>query len=273
MATESWVVGGPQIIEVDAIAALRVQVVGGRVDVVVHDDPTETGARIEVHEVDGRPLEISLSDGELRVGYSFTLGGWDGFLDTFRYFRERDSADVHIAVPRAVAVRLGTVSAEGLLFGVRNDASVSTVSGSLVTDSTSGALVANAISGEIVVRAHAGDLRLTSVAGDLTASGDLTRVHANTVGGAVTLDVTSLTSAITASTVAGDVTVRLSHGRGVDLEARSVSGRVVIDGQEHKGATVGQVKVSQPSSGGGTCYVVCSSVTGHVTVLHATEVS
>ena len=272
MATESWVVGGPQIIEVDAITALRVQVVGGRVDVVVHDDPSETGARIEVHAVDGRPLEISLSDGELRVGYSFTLGGWNGFLDTFRYFRERDSADVHIAVPRSVTVKLGTVSAEGLLFGLRDDASVSTVSGSLVTDSTAGALVANAISGEIVVRAHAGDLRLTSVSGDLTASGDLTRVHANTVGGAVTLDVTSLTSSITASTVAGDVTVRLPHDRGVDVEARSVSGRVVIDGQEHKGANIGQVKVSLPS-GGGTCYVVCSSVTGHLTVLHAAEVS
>ncbi|HUX71729.1 MAG TPA: DUF4097 family beta strand repeat-containing protein, partial [Cellulomonadaceae bacterium] len=104
------------------------------------------------------------------------------------------------------------------------------------------------------------------------ASGDLTRVHANTVGGAVTLDVTSLTSSITASTVAGDVTVRLPHGRGVDVEARSVSGRVVIDGQEHKGANIGQVKVSLPS-GGGTCYVVCSSVTGHLTVLHAAEVS
>ena len=73
------------------------------------------------------------------------------------------------------------------------------------------------------------------------------------------------------ATVAGDVTVRLPHDRGVDVEARSVSGRVVIDGQEHKGANVGQVKVSLPV-GGATCYVVCSSVTGHLTVLHAAEV-
>ena len=67
MVTESWVVAGPQIIEVEQVDSLRVQLVGGRVDVVVHDDPTETGARIEVHSVSGKPLEVSLarSDGML----------------------------------------------------------------------------------------------------------------------------------------------------------------------------------------------------------------
>ena len=69
-------------------------------DVVVHDDPTETGARIEVHSVSGKPLEVSLADGELRVGYSFTLVGWEGFVEKFRTFRDKESADVHIAVPR-----------------------------------------------------------------------------------------------------------------------------------------------------------------------------
>ena len=51
MAEESWVVSGPQVIEVDEVRSLRVQLVGGRVDVVTHDEP---GARIEVHDVDGR---------------------------------------------------------------------------------------------------------------------------------------------------------------------------------------------------------------------------
>ena len=121
MSAESWVVTGPQIIEIEEVDALRVGLVRGRVDVVTRDEP---GARIEVHAVDGRPLEVSLSDGELRVGYTFTLGGWENFLDTFRNFRDRDTADVHIAVPRHVAVRLGTVSAEGLLAGVLRGASV-----------------------------------------------------------------------------------------------------------------------------------------------------
>ncbi len=90
--------------------ALRVQLVGGRVDVVAHDEP---GARLEVHDVDGRPLEVQLDDGELRVGYTFTLGGWEGWLEKFKNFRDRDRADVSIAVPRSAVARVGTVSADG----------------------------------------------------------------------------------------------------------------------------------------------------------------
>ena len=116
MATESWVVAGPQIIEIEAITQLQVQLEADRVDVVAHDGP---GARVEVHGVDGRPLEITLSDGELRVGYQFTLGGWEGFLEKFRNFGGKDKADVHIAVPREVRARLGTVKADGLLAGTR----------------------------------------------------------------------------------------------------------------------------------------------------------
>jgi len=266
MTTESWVVAGPQIIEVDDVTSVRVQLVAGRVDVVVHDDPAQTGARIEVHSVDGRPLEVALSDGELRVGYSFTLAGWEGFLEKFRNFRDKDAADVHIAVPRSIGVKLGTVSAGGLLAGVEHDASVSTVSGSIVTDSTRGALSANAVSGEIVVRDHTGDLRLHTVSGDLTASGELSRVHVNTVSGAIALDVSTATSSINAQTVSGDVTVRLPEGRGLNVEARSVTGRVVVDGHDHKGTNPGQTKLDQ-RTGDGACFVSTTSVSGHLTVL------
>jgi len=53
MAEESWVVSGPQVIEVDEVRSLRVQLVAGRVDVVTHDEP---GARVEVHDV-GPPVQ------------------------------------------------------------------------------------------------------------------------------------------------------------------------------------------------------------------------
>lgn len=266
MPTESWVVAGPQIIEVEQVDSLRVQLVGGRVDVVVHDDPAETDVRIEVHAVSGKPLEVSLTDGELRVGYSFTLVGWDAFVQKFRTLRDQDSADVHIAVPRTIAVKLGTVTAEGLLAGVQQDASVSTVSGSIVTDSTRGALSANAVSGEIVVRGHTGDLTLNTVSGDLTAAGDLARVHANTVAGALVLDVSTGTSSIGATTVSGDITVRLPLGRGVNVEARSVTGRVVVDGHDYKAPMPGQTKVDL-RSGDGACFVSTTSLSGHLTVL------
>lgn len=265
MEEESWVVTGPQVIEVDAVRSLRVQLVAGRVDVVTHDG---AGARIEVHDVDGRPLEVSLSDGELRVGYSFTLDGWEGFLEKFRNFRDRDRADVSIAVPRELPTKVGTVSAEGLLAGLHGPASVSTVSGSLVVDGTRGQLKANSVSGEVVVRDHGGDLSLNTVSGELAASGALTRVHATSVSGEVALDVTSGSSSIDATTVSGDVTVRLPQGEGVHVTAHAVSGRLVVDGEDHSGAMPGR-RVDL-RTGDARSRVSASTVSGHVTLLRGT---
>ena len=265
MATESWVVTGPQVIEIDEVAALRVQVVRGRVDVVAHADPAQRGVRLEVHAVVGRPLEVSLAEGELRVGYAYTLGGWDSFIDSFRAFGDSVSADVHIAVPRDLAVRLGTVGAESLLAGVEQDASVATVSGGVVTDGTRGALSARSVSGDVVVRGHAGDLRFTSVNGDLTAAGDLTRVLANTVAGEVSVDVPTESASLSLTTVSGHATVRLPPGRGLRVEARSVAGRVVVDGRRHSGSGPHQTNVDLP--GEGSCFISCSTVSGHLTVL------
>jgi hypothetical protein len=269
MTDESWVVSGPQVIEVDAVRALRVQLVGGRVDVVAHDEP---GARLEVHAVDGRPLEVELRDGELRVGYTFTLGGWEGWLEKFRNFRDRDRADVSIAVPRTAVAKVGTVSADGLVAGVEGQASVSTVSGSLVVDETRGRLSANTVSGEIVVRAHEGDLSLNTVSGELAASGALSSVNANAVSGALALDVTDGSTWISATTVSGDVTVRLPAGEDVNVKANAVSGRLVVDGEEYGSGTPGTRTVDLRHGTGGSTISV-STVSGDVTLLRGAPAS
>ncbi|MBO0900973.1 DUF4097 family beta strand repeat protein [Cellulomonas sp. zg-ZUI222] len=268
MSTESWVVAGPQVIEIEDLRALRVGLVGGRVDVVAHDDPEQRGARLEVHEVDGRPLEVTLSDGELRVGYSFTLGGWEGFVERFRNFQDKDRADVHIAVPSDVLAKVGTVSADELVAGLRQDVSVSTVSGSVVVDDVHGRLSTTSVSGETVVRRHQGDVRFNTVSGEFAASGELTLVQGNSVSGAVSLDVGPGTSSLTVTTVAGDLTVRVPEGAGLSVRAQSVSGRLVVDGQEHKGTGPGRRTVDLDSGDGGT-YLSATTVTGHVTVLRA----
>lgn len=265
MADESWVVSGPQVIEVDDVTALRVQLVGGRVDVVTHDEPT---ARLEVHAVDGRPLEVSLEGGELRVGYSFTLGGWEGWLEKFKNFRDRDRADVSIAVPRTTAAKVGTVSAEGLVAGIDGQASVSTVSGSLVVDGTRGRLTATTVSGEIVVRDHEGSLGLNTVSGDLAASGALDTVHANAVSGAVAIDLTAGSSTVAATTVSGDVTVRVPAEEGIHVKANAVSGRLVVDGEEHTGGTPGSRTVDLRRGDAGSTVTV-TTVSGDVTLLRS----
>ena len=220
MASESWVVAGPQIIEIEAITSLRVQLAGGRVDVVAHDGP---GARIEVHAVDGRPLEVSLSgDGELRVGYQFTLGGWDGLPGEVPELQRQGPGRRAHRRPAGGARQGGHgVAPTACWPGIEQDASVSTVSGTLITDGTRGRLGANTVSGEIVVRDHRGDLKLNSVSGELAASGELSLVQANSVSGSLTFDVTSGTSSVTATTVSGDVTVRLPAGQGRAGQGRS----------------------------------------------------
>lgn len=261
---ESWVVGGPQVIEVEQVTSLRVALVGGRVDVVGRDEP---GARIEVHSVSGRPLEVDLDGGELKVGYSYTLAGWEAFVDKFRTFSGRDHAEVHIAVPHAVAAKVGTVSADGLLAGVDGDAAVSTVSGQLVTDHLRGALQVNTVSGEVAVRAHDGDLRCNSVSGHLTATGDLRRVHANTVSGSVVLDLDRPGSSVSVSTVSGDVTARLADGSGMRVEVRTASGHVVVGGVQHRPRNPGSV-VSVDLPGEGAGLLSATTVSGDVVLVH-----
>jgi hypothetical protein len=218
-----------------------------------------------VHSVDGRPLAVSLSGGELRVGYQFTLDGWEGFLEKFRNFRDRDRADVSIAVPRTLPTKVGTVSAEGLVAGIQAPASVSTVSGSIVVDGTGGSLKAESVSGEVVVRDHTGDLSLDTVSGELAASGALTRVRANSVSGELALDITSGSTVVEAASVSGDVTVRLPRGERVNVTANALSGRLVVDGEDHGGTMPGRKVLLRTDGASST--VSATTVSGNVTLL------
>lgn len=266
MATESWVVIGPQIIEVADVRSLRVQVNGGRVDVVAHEDPTLTTARLEVHRVDGLPLEVTYADGALWAGVR-SVTGIDGFLDRLRGPHQHDRVDVHLAVPPRVSASLTSVNADLLLAGLQQDATVSTVGGAVVADGTRGALSVKSVSSDVVVRDHTGDLSVGTVSGAATASGPLSRVTVTTVSGEVTLDCRAASSVLHVRTVSGDVAVRLPSGHGVGIEARSVSGRVVVDGVEHGDRRPGRTSVDLRDDRA-TCFVTSQTVSGHLTVLH-----
>ncbi|WP_263120354.1 DUF4097 domain-containing protein [Cellulomonas sp. RIT-PI-Y] len=267
MATESWVVSGPQVIEVEDVHALRVRVSGGRVDVVAHDDPARTDVRLEVHSVEGHPLEVTYADGALWAGVR-DGEGLDGLLGRITGGFRRDRIDLHVAVPRAVVASVSTVEAELLLAGVEQDATVTSVSGAIVTDSTRGALTVRSVSGDVVVREHVGDLGLNDVSGALTASGELTRVHVNTVSGDVAVDTRSSSSMCQVKSVSGDVTVRLPAGHGVNVEATSVSGRVLVDGVQRGDRLPGRTQVDLRDPGA-TCFVTTRSVSGDLTVVRA----
>jgi DUF4097 and DUF4098 domain-containing protein YvlB len=146
-------------------------------------------------------------------------------------------------------------------------ASVATVSGSVVTDSTRGPFTARTVSGDLDLRAHEGGLDLTSVSGPATASGSFDRVGVSTVSGAVTIDARRVRE-ISTQSVSGDVTVRLPADLGVSLDGRSVSGRVVVDGFDRaaKGPGGGAFHAQV---GDGACRVRATTVSGDVTLLRA----
>src|SRR4051794_21986183 len=76
---ESWRVDGPKVIEVGSpdqpVRRVKVGLIGGRVDVVAHDDPE---GRLEVQSVHGRPLDVSWDGETLEV--SHPQARWDGLL-------------------------------------------------------------------------------------------------------------------------------------------------------------------------------------------------
>lgn len=105
MATEKWLIESEKIIDIDMVRKLKVGLIGGKVDIVGHDEP---GARVEVHSVSKKPLKVSINRDTLEVDHPQL--SWDNFIDVFKSFNNNARADVSIMVPRDVALKFGTVS-------------------------------------------------------------------------------------------------------------------------------------------------------------------
>ncbi|SFS02318.1 hypothetical protein SAMN04487783_0642 [Agrococcus baldri] len=226
--TERWTIGEGQsrVIDIDAVTALRVGIVGGSVDIVGHDEPT---ARVEVHRVEGRDLTVTLEQGRLSI--SHPKMSWDDVWQSVKALvGVRARVELSIVVPRHVALSLGQVNASALVTGLRSRASLSTVSGAMQVESHEGDLDLNTVSGDIEVSGGSGRLSVHGVSADVTASGALQVIGVDTVSGDVVLDVHGSPRGITANSVSGDVTARLDAGQGIAATTRTVSGRSSIAG-------------------------------------------
>lgn len=232
MTEERWTVTGPQTFDLDAVTSLAVYCIDGRIDVVAHDEPV---TRIEVHTVDGRALEVRLTDGgRLTVGHE-TLMGWKPFADSFRDYTGRARADVHVAVPRGVPVTLGMVKGEALLAGARAKAKAHTVSGSVVVTDVAGPLEVNSVSGEVTVSDHRGDVEVSTVSGEVTVTGWVGDVEVNTVSGKVTLDLYDQPRVVRSNAVSGSLLVRVPDAGTVDARLTGINGRLEVGGVQARG--------------------------------------
>lgn len=227
-----WTVTEPTVLEIDeAIRAVDVRVVGGHVDLVCGDGD---GAHVEVTEIDGPPLRVTVTDGRLTIAHEDLQ--WRSLLGFRLSARERRHAVVSIAVPARSSAKVGVVSADAIVAGIAGDVSVRCVNGDVTLDGTSGDLTVQTVSGDVELRDVAGAISLTTVSGGVTVvDGRPPSVQAKSVSGDVTLDLRS-TGAVTVdvTTVSGDLTVRLPESAGLDVDVVSTSGEVAsaFDGVE-----------------------------------------
>jgi DUF4097 and DUF4098 domain-containing protein YvlB len=264
MAETSWTVTGPVTIDVDGVSSLRLGIVRGRFDIVTHDEEV---ARIEVSEIHGDPLSVSLVNGRLEVRHQ--LHGAQGWFKNLMGTVNNNSSNsvvISIALPAGAEVEAGTVSGDGMVSGISGHTRLNTVSGSVLADETSGNLAVNTVSGEVIARNHRGVLTARSVSGEVTASGDFSNIRAHTVSGDLSFDLHGFTQDFGANSVSGDVTIRLPHDVGVDIIAKSATGAVVIDDQQYPqpGGTV------QTIAGPDTqlMLVRTNSVSGKTSIFH-----
>ncbi|MFJ5698099.1 DUF4097 family beta strand repeat-containing protein [Arthrobacter sp. NPDC093139] len=265
MADSSWTVTGPQTIDVDGVSSLKLGIVRGRFDIVTH---AENVARIEVSDVHGDPLAVSVTNGRLEVRHQLHgPQGWFKNLMGAVNNSSDNSVVVSIALPAGVDVEAGTVSGDGLVSGISGHTRLNTVSGSVMSDGTAGDLHVNTVSGEVIARNHRGVLTAKSVSGEVTASGRFTNIRAHTVSGDMSFDLQDFTHDFGANSVSGNLTIRLPHDVGVDIVAKSASGAVVIDNQNYvlPGGTV------QTITGPDTklMLVRTNSVSGKTSIFHS----
>ena len=224
MAIEKWLVTGPKVIDLELVRSVKISLIGGKIDVIAHDEP---GARVEVHSVSGRDLKVSIDGDVLEIDHPQL--SWENFIEVFKSFKGNAKADISIMIPRDASLKFGVVNAGALISGLRTDARVNSVSGDIVIDDIVGDLDINTVSGEISVSDQEGVLNAHTVTGDITVTGALRKFSADGVSGAVFLDLTGIPEEISNNTVSGDLTVRLDQDVPARFSLNSVSGTLQVD--------------------------------------------
>lgn len=208
----------------EPVTALKVRIVNGAVHVVgTHDGTT----RLEVSEIEGPPLRVSLEDGVLTVAYEDLP--WRGFLKWLDRKGWRRRVVVSLAVPAAARVEVGVVGADAVVSGIAGRTDVRGVSGGATLVGLSGPVRADTVSGELEAQAVEGDLRYNSVSGPLTLiDGAGGSVQADTVSGDMVIDLSPAARAadVRINTVSGEIALRLPEEPDVEVHASTTSGAV-----------------------------------------------
>jgi DUF4097 and DUF4098 domain-containing protein YvlB len=267
MAIENWLVAGPKVIDLELVRSVKISLIGGKIDVIAHDEP---GARVEVHSVSGKDLKVSIDGDVLEIDHPQLR--WDNFIDVFKSFRGTAKADISIMIPRDASLKFGVVNASALISGLRTDARINSVSGDIVIDDIVGDLDVNTVSGEISVSDQEGVLNAHTVTGDITVTGALRKFSADGVSGTVFLDLTGVPEQINNNTVSGDLTIRLDQEASARFSLNSVSGTLQVDSTITRGTRGRGFNHTAGTLDGKWVEVKANSVSGDITSVRRASV-
>lgn len=270
MSIEQWVIapGESRVIDLELVRHLKVSLIGGKVDLIAHDEP---GARIEISDVTGKDLKVSIDGDRLEIDHPQLR--WDKFVEAFKGFAGNAKAQVSILAPREAVLKLGIVSGDALVSGFDGDAKLSTVSGDLVVDNHAGDVELATVSGEVSAGNHTGRVTAHSVSGDVVASGDILGFNADTVSGDMIVDAHGTPSRIDTSTVSGDLTVRYTEGAGARFRINTVGGSIVIDDSRFKGVLGKGFEHTTGELAGRWLDLAANSVAGNISVMRREHVA
>ena len=260
-----WRIEAPTSLEFDDVTGLRVRLIAGSVAVLA----TDGAPSLDVANVSGDPLDVTYEDGVLSITHENLT--WEGLLKWLR--PQRPSAAVTVTVPRTCPTQLVVVSATAVLSGISAKASVKSVSGEITLDGLTGDVDAHTVSGALEAQGINGKLNFNTVSGDLAlADGWLERLDVNSVSGDVTadLDLDPL-GGVHATTVSGEVTLRLPAESDAQVNLHSVSGGVRSEFAELRSMSAPASRTVSGSLGAGSGHVSVNTMSGRVMLLRRAE--
>ena len=262
----SWTIDGPRELTVEPVRRVLVRTVRGSVNVVGSDAGRP---RLEVTEVQGRPLRVRHEAGSLVVTHDgpwWWPGGMGGWLLLRRW---TPRAVISLAVPRDCPVEVHATAASVVVSGLRQRVAVHDISGDVTLAGLGGEVRAKTVAGTVEAEGIAGDLRLDTVSGDLTVlEGPGGTVHAQTVSGGITLDLRAAEgSDIRLTSVSGDVTIRLPHRPDLQVQLHSTSGQIASAFADLRRQDLPGMRVVQGALGGGVGRLWANTTSGHVALL------
>ena len=171
---------------------------------------------------------------------------------------ESDAADV-TGTGRFDRAEVKTAAGDVRLDEVEGDVRVKCVAGDVTLGSIGGEANVNSVSGDATVGKVGGNANFHSVSGDIDLREAQGSVHAKTISGDVHIG-TVVKGAVAMQSVSGDLTMGLSSGSKLFVNARSTSGKTTSELE---------VRDERPANGGPLVELQAKSVSGDIRIVRA----